>query len=105
MTRYEAHLPDGTIKTRNSDRTYTHAIAVRKPADPNHQGRPEWHCVAFCGSAELAQREVGKWQNARTSRADSAPYYAQVIAIAVRVAQPMPRPTIKTIKTKKDTQP
>lgn len=47
--KYLVKLPDGTTKTRNSHRTYTHAIAVRRG--------DQWEVTAFCGSPDLATKE------------------------------------------------
>jgi hypothetical protein len=54
--RYSATLPDGTIATRNSPRTYTHCIAVRYPDDKR------WRSGGFAGSEELARKEAGTQQ-------------------------------------------
>ncbi len=53
-TTYEITLPDGSARTRNSARTYTHAVVA--------QGDHGWGLVAFCGSLALAEKRIADWQ-------------------------------------------
>ena len=52
-TTYEITLPDGSKRTRSSDRAYTHAVVAR--------GEHGWR-VAFCGSPDLAEDRVADWR-------------------------------------------
>lgn len=45
-------LPDGTIATRTTARTYTHVIANQ------HYQTGDWFVSTWCGSLKLAQKRV-----------------------------------------------
>lgn len=48
--KYTATAPDGTIHTRNSHRTYSHAVLVK---DGNG-----WGAYSWAGRPDLAQKKV-----------------------------------------------
>lgn len=51
-TTYVATAPDGSEHTRNTDRTYTHAVLV--------EGKDGWGAVGFCGRPDLAEKKRGE---------------------------------------------
>lgn len=53
-TTYEITLPDGSLRTRSSAGTCTHAVVA--------QGDRGWGLVAFCGSLALAEKRITNWQ-------------------------------------------
>jgi len=53
-TSHEVTLPDGTTRSRASDRIYTHAVVAR--------GERGWGVVGYCGSPELAQKRAADWR-------------------------------------------
>jgi hypothetical protein len=58
MFKYEVTAQDGTVLTRKSNRTYTHAVVGTwndNPADPRHG------VIAWCGRLDLAQTQQRKW--------------------------------------------
>ena len=78
--RYEVDLPDETVRTRTSYRTYTHAIVVRRG--------DRWQCTSFCGSAVLAEREAGTQM--MLSRRRGSPH-DEVRIVPVRIVDDQPR--------------
>lgn len=67
--RYEVTMPDGTIRTRFSKRTYAHAVIACR------DGR--WYVAGFCGSHNLAVKRAANW----TRRVPAEP--GQVVPVAV----------------------
>lgn len=62
---YRVDLPDGTVKTRTSSRTYTHAIAVLTD---------RWWVSSFCGSLTLAEKELQAQQSLYSRRITDSNY-------------------------------
>ena len=51
-TTYVATAPDGSQHTRNTERTYTHAVLL--------EGEEGWCTVGFCGRPDLAEKKRGE---------------------------------------------
>lgn len=57
---YKAVAPDGSVHTRKTERTYTHAIATSKDGET-------WGVISWCGRPDLAEKEfrridAGYWR-------------------------------------------
>lgn len=52
---YTATAPDGSTHTRTTDRTYTHAVMVRRDSSDR------WGCPAFSGRHDLAVKEAARF--------------------------------------------
>ena len=55
-TTYAATAPDGSLHTRTTHRSYTHAVLL----EDNGPEGPAWTAVGFCGRADLAQKKQGE---------------------------------------------
>ncbi len=54
--KYQVKFDGEVIGKRTSDRTYTHAIVIRRAGlSPT--------VVSFCGRRDLADKEAGKWRH------------------------------------------
>lgn len=53
-----ATLPDGTVATRRTARTYTHVVISRTTYTDGTGG--QWHAHGWCGRLDLAQKQVAK---------------------------------------------
>jgi hypothetical protein len=58
MNTYQVKLVDGTIVTRKSDRSYTHAVV----SNLVFSGRDNGVKVAFASSLELAEKNMASFQ-------------------------------------------
>lgn len=73
-TTYTATAPDGTVHTRTTSRTYTHAVLVTdRNVDCYGKDVPNWQPSGFCGSEDLADK----------LRARSAGWWHKVIVVPV----------------------
>jgi hypothetical protein len=67
-TIFRATDPDGGHHYRGSvSRTYTHAVLRKFPT-------AAWHCMAFAGRPDLAEKEAASW---RRSAAEHAAYHVK----------------------------
>ena len=64
MTVFTATLPNGTIATRKTERTYTHVVVVERENLDGRvtYGKPEW-----AGRLDLAQKNAAKRDKSEAS--------------------------------------
>lgn len=76
-TKYQVTLPDGTVATCSSHRTYTHAVAVM---DSNG-----WHVAAYCSSERFGNERLGSIQgyDAAYAKRNGHHMYAQTCLLQV----------------------
>ena len=57
--KYSVTLPDGTVATQASTRTYTHAIAVF--STKHNETEPRWRVRSWAGRPDLAEKRVAEF--------------------------------------------
>lgn len=65
-TKYQVTDSRGTVHTRSSERTYTHAVVAHMPARAAQGGMPareDRTHAAWSGTVRLAEREANRWRN------------------------------------------
>ena len=67
--KYTATAPDGTVATRNSHRTYSHAVMVETPKG--------WDAYSWAGRVDLAHN--------KTSECARAWKGCQIVVVAVEI--------------------
>lgn|SRR5487761_1394393 len=81
--RYTVTLPDGVRVTRTSHRLYTHAVAVHRAVATPYWPQI-WLVAGFCGSRDLAEKQVAREMRARLWETKQLIYdEAQVLAVEV----------------------
>ena len=60
MNIYQVELPDGTVQTRNSKMTFTHAVIVKEIIKGTDRG---WFINSFSGSKELANKAMASTES------------------------------------------
>lgn len=79
MTTYSLTLPDGQIRSRNSKKAFSHAIAML------HSDESEWFCAGYASSRELAEKAANAWAS-KVERTSKGAVTAQFQIIEVEVA-------------------
>lgn len=60
---HKVTLPDGTVRTRNSKKVYTHVVAVKlEPGDYHYEKGFRWGVMGWTSRLDLAQKMANKYR-------------------------------------------